>query len=67
MKMSEINDLSKLELEKKFRELGEELLSLQIRKQTGQVEKPHMINQIKKDRARLATLLTQIRSEASAS
>jgi len=67
MKMSEIKDLSRLELEKKFRELGEELLSLQVRKQTGQVEKPHMIKEIKKDRARLATLLTHIRSEASAS
>jgi large subunit ribosomal protein L29 len=67
MKMSEIKDLSRLELEKKFRELGEELLSLQVRKQTGQVEKPHMIKEIKKDRARIATLLTHIRSEASAS
>ncbi len=67
MKMSEIKDLSRLELEKKFRELGEELLSLQVRKQTGQVEKPHMIKEIKKDRARVATLLTHIRSEASAS
>jgi len=67
MKMSEIKDLSRLELEKKFRELGEELLSLQVRKQTGQVEKPHMIKEIKNDRARLATLLTQIRSEVSAS
>lgn len=67
MKMSEIKDLSKLELEKKFRELGEELFSLQVRKQTGQVEKPHMIKEIKKDRARLATLLTQIRAEAPAS
>ena len=67
MKMSEIKDLSRLELKKKFRELGEELLSLQVRKQTGQVEKPHMIKEIKKDRARVATLLTHIRSEASAS
>jgi len=65
--MSEIKDLSKFELEKKFRDLGEELLTLQVRKQTGQIEKPHMINELKKDRARLATLLTQIRSEASAS
>ena len=67
MKMSEIKDLSKLELEKEFRDLGEELLTLQVRKQTGQIEKPHMINELKKDRARLATLLTQIRSEVSAS
>ena len=43
MKMSEINDLSETELDKKFRELGKELLDLQIRKQTGQVEKPHLI------------------------
>ena len=33
MKMSEINDLSEVELEKKFRELGNELLQLQVRKQ----------------------------------
>ena len=46
MKMSEINDLSEVELEKKFRELGNELLQLQVRKQTGQVEKPHLIKSI---------------------
>ena len=39
MKMSEIIDLSSQEIEKKLRELGEELLQLQVRKQTGQVEK----------------------------
>ena len=40
MKMSEIYDLSPTELSKKLRELGDELLHLQLRKQTGQVEKP---------------------------
>jgi large subunit ribosomal protein L29 len=40
-----------------LRELGDELLQLQIRKQTGQVEKPHMIKAIRKDRARLFTQL----------
>jgi ribosomal protein L29 len=34
MKMSEIKELSDNELNKKFRELGEELLQLQVRKQT---------------------------------
>ena len=53
--MSEIKDLSALELEKKIRELGEELLQLQVRKQTGQVEKPHMIKSLRRDRARLFT------------
>ena len=39
MKMSEIKELSVAEIDKKLRELGDELLQLQIRKQTGQVEK----------------------------
>ncbi|MAL86122.1 MAG: 50S ribosomal protein L29 [Opitutae bacterium] len=56
--MSEINDLSEVELEKKFRELGNELLQLQVRKQTGQVEKPHLIKSIRRDRARILTALS---------
>ena len=52
MKISEIKELSETELNKKFRELGEELLQLQVRKQTGQVEKPHLIKSIRRDRAR---------------
>ena len=51
--MSEINDLSLPELNKKLRELGEDLLKLQVRKQTGQVERPHVIKQIRRDRARI--------------
>ena len=57
--MSEIKDLSTLELQKKLRELGDELLQLQIRKQTGQVEKPHLIKSIRRDRARILTTLSQ--------
>ena len=65
MKMSEINDLSDTELEKKFRELGKELLDLQIRKQTGQVEKPHFIKSIRRDRAKILTVLTQLKSKSA--
>ena len=63
MKISEINDLSDTELEMKFRELGKELLDLQIRKQTGQVEKPHLIKSIRRDRAKILTVLTQLKSK----
>ena len=59
MKLSEIKELSTLELQKKLRELGDELLQLQIRKQTGQVEKPHLIKSIRRDRARILTTLAQ--------
>ena len=62
MKMSEIKDLSSAEIEKKLRELGDELLQLQLRKQTGQVEKPHMIKSLSRDRARL---FTQLRTSAA--
>ncbi|MAK27825.1 MAG: 50S ribosomal protein L29 [Verrucomicrobiota bacterium] len=60
--MSEIKELSTLELQKKLRELGDELLQLQIRKQTGQVEKPHLIKSIRRDRARILTTLAQANS-----
>ena len=55
--MSEIKELSTVELQKKLRELGNELLQLQIRKQTGQVEKPHLIKEIRRDRARILSSL----------
>mgnify|MGYP001443976648 FL=1 len=58
MKMSEIKELSDSELNKKYRELGEELLQLQVRKQTGQVEKPHLIKSIRRDRAQILTVLS---------
>ena len=58
MKMSEIKEFSLPEIQKKIRELGEELLQLQLRKQTGQVEKAsHMIKSLRRDRARLFTQL----------
>ena len=57
--MSEIKELSLPELNKKLRELGEDLLKLQIRKQTGQVERPHVIKQIRRDRARILTMVKQ--------
>jgi large subunit ribosomal protein L29 len=65
MKMSEIIDLSSKEIEKKLRELGEELLQLQVRKQTGQVEKPHMIKSIRRDRARLLTKIQVAKNQTT--
>ena len=63
--MSEIIDLSSPEIEKKLRELGEELLQLQVRKQTGQVEKPHLIRSIRRDRARLFTQLQVTKNQSN--
>ena len=65
MKTSELKDLSSLELQKKFRDLGDELLQLRIRKQTGQVEKPHMLKTIRRDRARILTFIKEQDKENS--
>lgn len=65
MKMSEIKELSDSELNKKYRELGEELLQLQVRKQTGQVEKPHLIKSIRRDRAKILTALSTAKAKTA--
>ena len=57
MKISEMTELTTPELQKKIRDLGEELLQLRVRKQTGQVEKPHLLKSIRRDRARILTVL----------
>jgi large subunit ribosomal protein L29 len=59
MKIAEIRKLSATELEKKFRDIGEELMNLRLRKQTGQVEKPHMLCSLRRDRARINTILAE--------
>ena len=59
MKITEIMKLSPLELEKKLRDVGEELMHLRLRKQTGQVEKPHMLSDLRRDRARIKTILSE--------
>ena len=59
MKVAEIRKLSTPELEKKFRDTGEELMNLRLRKQTGQVEKPHMLCSLRRERARINTLLVE--------
>jgi large subunit ribosomal protein L29 len=57
MKTKEIRELSVTELETKLRDTREQLLQLRLRKQTGQVEKPHLLHAYRKDIARLETII----------
>tara|TARA_B100000029_G_scaffold69926_1_gene62163 strand:- start:156 stop:362 length:207 start_codon:yes stop_codon:yes gene_type:complete len=66
MKPKEIRELSLAELEKKIRDLGGELMGLRLRKQTGQVEKPNMLKDLRRERARVLTILQEKRSEEEA-
>ncbi len=57
MTTKEIRELSIPELETKLRDLRSELLQLRMRKQVGQVEKPHLLRVHRKDIARMETIL----------
>ena len=58
MTAKEIRELSVSAISTKLRETRELLLQLRLRKQTGQVEKPHLLRTYRKDIARLETVLT---------
>lgn len=64
MTAKEIRELSVEEISIKLRETRELLLQLRLRKQTGQVEKPHLFRLYRKDIARLETVLTSKRANA---
>lgn len=47
------------ELEKREQELAEQLFALRFQKVTGQLEKPSKVREVKRDRARLMTVLSE--------
>ena len=59
MKAKEIRELSVEEIAKKIRDMRDELLNLNIRKGTGQVENTSRIRQLRRDIARFETIKTQ--------
>ncbi len=66
MKAKEIRDLAPAELEKRLRETRQQLLMLRLRRQTGQVEKTHELRALRKDIARMETILTEKHRAAAA-
>ncbi|MBI4708463.1 MAG: 50S ribosomal protein L29 [Candidatus Omnitrophica bacterium] len=59
MKIQELRKLSFEELIQKERSLKEELSKLNVGRYEGRVEKPHMFGLVKKDIARIKTILNQ--------
>ena len=59
MKAKEIRELSPAEVTTKLREVRSQFLQLRLRKQTGQIEKTHELHALRKDIARLETVLRQ--------
>ena len=59
MKFTEIAEMSADELATKKRDLRQESLHLRLQQQSGQLEQPSRLRLIRRDIARLETVLTQ--------
>lgn len=57
MKASELKELSVEELQKKLTTLKEELFNLRFQHAINQLDNPHRISDVKKDIARVMTVL----------
>ncbi len=61
MKIKELIALTAPELEAKGRDFRQEMFNLRLRQSTGQLDKPSRLRDLRKDIARVETLLTQFR------
>jgi len=59
MKAKELRELTDEELRKKETDLSEELFNLKFRHTSGQAESPSKIKQVRRERARIITILNQ--------
>ena len=61
MKAAGMRDLSVEELDAKARELREELFNVRVKRSTGQLENTAKLKQLRRDVARVETVLTEKR------
>ncbi len=61
MKAAEIRDLAMEELEAKSRELRGELFNVKVKRSTGQLESTALLMQLRRDIARVETVLREKR------
>ena len=57
MRAKEIRDLTLSEVQQKESETAEELFRLRLRKSTGQLENPMLVRHLRRDLARIKTIL----------
>jgi large subunit ribosomal protein L29 len=59
MKASKMREQTVQELLDKERDLSEQLFALRLQKVTGQLEKPSRVRDVRRDRARVLTVLRE--------
>jgi large subunit ribosomal protein L29 len=62
MKANELRERSNDELNKTLSDLEEQLFKLRFQKSTGQIENPQKIREVRKDIARVYTVLSERRA-----
>ena len=65
MKATELRDRSDDELTKTLSDLEEQLFKLRFQKSTGQIEDPTKIREVRKDIARVMTVIKERRGQES--
>ena len=65
MKASEFKEMSEIEIQKKIKDLKEELFQLRFQLAINQLDNPMRVNAVKKDIARAKTVLRQREIENS--
>lgn len=66
MKLKELQEMGTDELLTKKRDLRQESLHLRLQQQSGQLEQPSRLRLLRRDVARIETLLTRRNKEAAA-
>ena len=68
MKPKEINEMTDAEAQAKLRDLRQELFNLRLQQQTARLERPSRLREVRKDVARIETILRsrQLKQPATA-
>jgi large subunit ribosomal protein L29 len=65
MKMSELKDMTLVELMAKGRDLRQEIFNLRLQQASAQLEKPARLHTLRRDIARIETRISQLRHKAA--
>ena len=65
MKPKEIRELTDAEAQAKLRDLRQELFNLRLQQQTARLERPSRIREVRRDMARIETVLRQRQLETA--
>jgi large subunit ribosomal protein L29 len=66
MKTKELREMSVAELEGRRKDLRQESFHLRLQKQAGQMEKPSVMREIRREIARIETIISERRLRVSA-